>query len=95
MALVDRLVGQHRLADHVADGEDVGHVGAQLLVHGDEAAVVDHHPGRLRPDQLAAGLAADRHQHLVEDQRGGGVGALQETRRPSPVASTLVTLVLR
>ena len=40
LALVGRLVREHRLADDVADGEDVRHVGALLLVHRDEAALV-------------------------------------------------------
>jgi hypothetical protein len=32
MGLVHRLVRQHRLADDVADGEDVRHIGAHLHV---------------------------------------------------------------
>jgi hypothetical protein len=36
-----RLVGQHRVADDVADGEDVRHVGAHLGIDRDEAAVGD------------------------------------------------------
>lgn len=34
-------VRQHGLADDVADGEDVGHVGANQDVNIDEAAVYD------------------------------------------------------
>ena len=41
LGLVRGLVGQHRLADDVADGEDMRHVGAHLLVHRDEAALAD------------------------------------------------------
>ena len=41
LALVRRLVREHRLADDVADGEDMADVGAHLLVDGDEAALVD------------------------------------------------------
>jgi hypothetical protein len=40
-----RLVRQHRLADDVADGEDVRHVGAHLHVHRDEAALADGDAG--------------------------------------------------
>ena len=36
MRLVYRLVRQHGLADDVADGEDVGRVGAHLAVCGDD-----------------------------------------------------------
>ena len=41
LGLVHGLVGQHRLADDVADGVDPGHVGAHLGVDRDEAALVD------------------------------------------------------
>ncbi len=55
LALVRRLVRQHRLADDVADGEDVVDVGAHLLVDGDEAALVDLDARRLRADRLPFG----------------------------------------
>ena len=45
-ALVRRLVREHRLADDVADREDVRDVGALLLVDRDEAALADR---RRRP----------------------------------------------
>ncbi len=67
LALVRGLVRQHRLADDVADGEDVVDVGAHLAVDGDEAALVDGDAGRLGADQLAVRPAADRDQHGVED----------------------------
>ena len=41
LAFVRGLVRQHRLADDVADREDVRHIGALLPVDGDEAARVD------------------------------------------------------
>ena len=41
LALVRGFVGEHRRTDDVADGEDVGDVGAHLLVDGDKAARVD------------------------------------------------------
>ena len=66
LALVRRLVGEHRLADDVADGEDVRHVGAHLLVDRDEAALVDRDARRLGADRRAVGPAPDRDQHRVE-----------------------------
>ena len=42
-------MGEHRLADHVADRVDVGDVGAQLCVDGDEAALVDLTPAASAP----------------------------------------------
>ena len=92
----DRLVGEHRLADDVADGEDVRHVGAHLLVHRDEAALVHLHAGILRADQAPVRLAPDGDQHAVEHVAGRGLAALEmhgDAVRAS--ASTFVTLVLR
>src|SRR5256885_11979649 len=40
---------------HVADGEDVGHIGAHLDIDFDEAAVRDGHAGLLGSDLLAVG----------------------------------------
>ena len=96
LAFVHRLVRQHGLADDVADGEDVRHVGALLLVHRDEALLVDLDAGVLGTDQLAVGATAHRHQHAVEELRCRGIVALSEewprNRRPSllPGAATLV-----
>ena len=39
-ALVLGLVRQHRAGDHVADGVDAGHVGGEMRVDDDAAAVV-------------------------------------------------------
>ena len=50
LAFVHRLVRQHRLADDVADGEDVADVGAHLLVHRNEAALLDLDARRLGAD---------------------------------------------
>ena len=50
---VHGLVRQHRLADDVADREDVRHVGAHLHVDRDEAAVGHRHAGLVRADLLA------------------------------------------
>ena len=67
VAFVHRLVRQHRLADDIADGEDVRHVGAHLLVDFDEAAIGDGDTGLVGVDQLAIGRAADGDQHHVVD----------------------------
>src|SRR5581483_6243307 len=64
--LVRGLVRQHRRADDVADREDVRHVGAQLLVGGNETASGDGHAGFVRGDLVAVRRAADRTQHAIE-----------------------------
>ena len=74
LAFVGGLVGEHGLADDVADGEDVGDVGALLLVDRDETAFVDEHPRRVGADHLAVGAAADGDQDLVERRRLRGLG---------------------
>jgi hypothetical protein len=43
----------HRLADDVADGEDVGHVGSHLDIDRDEAAVSHRDAGLLGRQFLA------------------------------------------
>ncbi len=70
LALVHRLVRQHRLTDHVADGEDVRLAGALLVVDGDEAAIVHRDARLFGVDQLAVRTPADRDQHLVEGVGG-------------------------
>ena len=64
LGLVRRLVRQHRLAGHVADGVDAGHVGAQLAIGRHEAAL-DLHAQLLEPQALGVRAAADGDQHLV------------------------------
>ena len=53
-----RLVRQHGLAHDVADGEDLGHIGAHLDVHIDGAAVCDGHTRLVGRNLLAIGRAA-------------------------------------
>ena len=78
MGFMHRLVRQHRLADQIADGEDMRHVGAHLLVHRDETPIGDHNAGFLRADFLAIGRAARRLQdHVVQLRFGRGVVALE------------------
>jgi len=66
MALVAGFVRQHRLADQIADGEDVIEVGAQLFIDGDKAALVDVQSGFVGLQQIAIGAAADGDQDGVE-----------------------------
>src|SRR5690606_25392328 len=65
VGLVHRLVRQHGLADDVADGVDVRHVGAHLLVDLDEATVGNLHAGLVGVNVLAVGRAAHRLQDKV------------------------------
>jgi methyl-accepting chemotaxis protein len=76
MRLMDRLVRQHGLADDVADGEDVRHVGAHLDVHVDEATLRHGHAGFLGGDLLAVGGAAHGLQHQVVGLRRGSGATL-------------------
>ena len=65
LALVRRLVGEHRLARHVADRQDV-RVGRLLLFVDDhEALLVDLHLRVFQADAGRDGAAADRDQHAV------------------------------
>ena len=76
-------MGEHRLADHVADGEDVRHSGALLGVDGDEAALVHRHARLVGIDFLAVRTPPDRHQHLVEDLcRAFALGVLEGDLEP-------------
>ena len=59
VALVDALVGQHRLSDDVADGVNVRDVGPELFIDLDEPAVGHLDSGLLRVDQFAVGSAAN------------------------------------
>ena len=71
MRLVHGFVREHRLADDVADREDVRHVGAHLLVRRHEAAVGDHDARLVRSDDLAIRAAPNGHQHQVVQLRFG------------------------
>jgi hypothetical protein len=94
MRFVRRLVGEHRLADDVADGEDVRHVGAHLDVDRNEAAVADRHAGVLGADALAVRDAADRLQHQVVELRlGRRALAFEADEMPSAVASAPTVFV--
>ena len=81
-ALVPRLVGEHRLADDVADRVDVRDVGAPLLVDGDHAALVDLDAAGLEVEQVAVGAAADGDEDEVVGLRLGSVVALELDLEP-------------
>ena len=66
LALVARLVGQHRLAGHVADGQDVRVGRAALAVDDEEALRIDLDFGVLQAQAVAVGPAAHREQHAAE-----------------------------
>ena len=67
---------QHRLADDVADGEDVRHVGPHLPVDGDVAALVDGDARSVRADARAVRTPPDGDQDRIE--------RLGLWRRPGP-----------
>ncbi len=75
MRFVHGFVGQHGLAYDVADGEDVGHVGAHLDIDVDEAAVCDGYAGFVSRDFFAVGGAAYGLQDQVVGLGGGGRNA--------------------
>ncbi len=56
---------QHRLADDIADREDVRAVGPHLLVDRDEAALVDLDACRIRPDHSPIRPPPDRDEHAI------------------------------
>ena len=64
----------------VADGEDVGHVGAHLDVDVDEATVGDGDTGLVGGDLFAVGGAAYGLQDQVVHVRCGGRAALLRWR---------------
>ena len=69
MAFVHGFMGEHRLADNIADGINMRHIGAHLLVHLDKAALGHGHAGFFGTNQFAVGRAAGGHQHRIVAQR--------------------------
>src|SRR5262249_48700401 len=61
-----RLVGQHRLARDVTDGEYIRVGGAPLRIDGHEPFGVNLDLGIFQSQVLAVGTAADRDQYPVE-----------------------------
>ena len=60
---------QHRLANNVADGIDMRHVGAHFLIDVDEVALGYHDVGLVKGDADAVHAAANGDQYQVIDLR--------------------------
>ena len=77
MRFMHGFVREHRLTNDVADGEDVGHIGAHLRIHVDESAFVNRHTSMLRADEQSVGGTSHCDQHHVValwlSRRGGCV----------------------
>src|SRR5688572_12757351 len=69
-----RFVRQHRAADDIADGEDAGGGGGEVIVNGDAAFVVELDVHGFEAELLRVGLAADGHQDAVADDGFGAFG---------------------
>ena len=99
LAFVGGFVGEHGLADDVADGEDVGDVGALLFVDRDEPAFVDEHPGGSAPITRPLGRRPTATSTLSNTAVSGALVlsllavASKVTVSPSGPAVTAVTLV--
>src|SRR5262245_65066472 len=63
------LVRKHRLADDIADREDMRHIRPHLLIDGDEAAVTNRDARFFGLDRLAVRASANRDQYHVIDLR--------------------------
>ena len=63
-AFVLGLVGEHRPGDDVADGVDARHVGGEMVVDDDTAAL-SRDAGLFEPEPVRIGLAADGDEHDV------------------------------
>ena len=70
-AFVLALVRQHRPADHIADGVDALHIGLEMIVDHDAAALVERDARFLQPETFGVGHAADRDQHHIGVERLG------------------------
>ena len=91
LALVRRLVRQHRLADDVADGEDVRHVGAHLLVDGMKPRSSTATPAFSAAMSLPFGLRPTETSTLSKVSLAGAPPPSKCTSRPLALASTFVT----
>ena len=80
-ALVLGLVGEHRPAHDVADGEDAGDVGLEVLVD-DDAAALERHARLGEAEPVGVGPAADGDEHHV---------GLEHLLASPPLAGSTVT----
>ena len=97
-ALVLGLVGEHRAADHVADGIDAGDVGAEMIVDRDPAALVERDAGFLRgrgPRCRAAGRSATSTMSASIVSAAPPAAGSTATLSASPDVSTEATLLDR
>ena len=65
---------QHRSGDDVADGIDAGSSGGEAGVDRDAALSVELDAGRLQPQALGVGLAADTEENPVAGDRLASLG---------------------
>src|SRR3569623_1549090 len=65
-AFVGGLVRQHRPAHHVADGVDVGEIGAAVFVYHDVPTRVEREADAVGVEACGVGHAAGGHQHAVD-----------------------------
>jgi hypothetical protein len=70
LGLVDRLAGEHGLADHVADRKDMRDVGAHLLVDLYETPLVNRDARGVRANHLAVGPTATSKRSKVSFEFG-------------------------
>ncbi len=75
--LMHCLVRQHRVADDVADGKDMRHVGALLFIHRNKASLIHDDARSFGVDLASVRAAAYRHQHAVVELRLGRLFALK------------------
>ena len=65
MALVHSFVRKHRLANNIANRENVGHVGPHLSINLDETAVGDHDTRTVGRNLFTIGCPTNGLQHQV------------------------------
>src|SRR2546423_15374033 len=86
---------QHRLADDIADGVDVRHVGAHLIVGRDESAVGHHDAGLVGADLFPFGLRPTESRTMSYGCAfGGACSPSKLTYTASFLASMATVLVL-
>src|SRR6202030_3655891 len=68
-ALFHGAVREQRLSRNVADGEDVRHLRAALLIDGDEASFVSAQTGGGEVQRIRDGTAAYRDEYHIEFAR--------------------------
>ena len=66
LRLMHRLMGEHRLANYVADGKNMRNIRAHLLVDRDKAALIDGDACGVCANHLAVGTAADGDEQTIE-----------------------------